>query len=299
MAPEGRRKLAGILLVAASGLAFGLLSIFNRQAGALGLGVPTLLAFRFLIAAAVLWAWLIARGTTLRLPLRTALGLMAMGGLYVVEAGLYFLSARRIPVALTAVLLYLYPALVAVVTWMRGRHAFTGRDGLALALSLAGTALAVGRLGGATDTLGVLMGLATAVGYTTYLLLGERVQRGVPTLVAAAFVITTAGAGFLGWALAAGEWQPLVALQAWQPLLGLAFLCTVLPIPLHLAGLARIGAPKAAMVSTTEPISAACFGALLLHEIPSATQAMGAGLILAAVVLLAVERTGMEPLPER
>ena len=31
------RTLTGILLVAASGLAFGLLSIFNRQAAALGL----------------------------------------------------------------------------------------------------------------------------------------------------------------------------------------------------------------------------------------------------------------------
>ncbi len=296
---EGGRKLTGILLVAASGLAFGLLSIFNRQAAALGLGVPTLLAFRFLLAAAVLWTWLLARGTPVRLPLKTTLGLMAMGGLYVVEAGLYFLSARRIPVALTAVLLYLYPALVAVAAWLRGRHAFTGRDGLALALSLGGTALAVGRLGGATDTLGVLMGLATAVGYTIYLLLGERVQQGLPTLVVAACVITTAGFGFLGWALVSHAWQPALALQAWKPLVGIALLCTVLPIPLHLAGLARIGAPKAAMVSTTEPISAACFGALLLHEIPTPLQALGAFLILVAVVLLAVERTEAEPLPER
>lgn len=296
---EGGRKLTGILLVAASGLAFGLLSIFNRHAAALGLGVPTLLAFRFLLAAALLWTWLLARGTPLRLPLKTTFGLMAMGGLYVVEAGLYFLSARRIPVALTAVLLYLYPALVAVAAWLRGRHAFTGRDGLALALSLGGTALAVGRLGGGTDTLGVLMGLATAVGYTVYLLLGERVQQGLPTLVVAACVITTAGFGFLGWALIAQAWQPALALQAWKPLVGIALLCTVLPIPLHLAGLARIGAPKAAMVSTTEPICAALFGALLLHEVPTALQAVGAVLILIAVVLLAVERTEAEPLPER
>ncbi len=292
------RTLTGILLVAASGLAFGLLSIFNRQAGALGLGVPTLLAFRFLLAAAVLWAWLLAKRTPLRIPAPTLLGLMAMGGLYVLEAGLYFLSARRIPVALTAVLLYLYPALVALVTWLRGRHAFTSRDGLALTLSLVGTALAVGRLGGTTDTLGVLMGLATAVGYTTYLLLGEQVQRGLPTLVVATCVITTAGFGFLTWALLAGQWQPTLALQAWRPLLGLALICTVVPIPFHLAGLARIGAPKAAMVSTTEPIAAACYGALLLHEIPTPLQALGAGLILSAVILLAAARSDREPLPE-
>lgn len=296
---EPRRKLTGLLLVAASGLAFGLLSVFNRQAASVGLSVPTLLAFRFLLAAAVLWAWLLARGPIPRPRAAALLGLLAMGVIYVLEAGLYFLSARRIPVALTAVLLYLYPTLVAVFAWLRGRHPFGGRDVAALGLSLLGTVLAVGRLGGATDTLGVLMGLATAFGYTAYLLLGERVQEGLPTLFVGACVITAAGVGFLGWALAAGAWQPSLALQAWKPVLGIALICTVLPIPMNLAGLARIGAPKAAMVSTTEPISAALFGALLLHEVPTALQAFGALLILAAVMLLAVERSESEPLPER
>jgi drug/metabolite transporter (DMT)-like permease len=299
LASEASRKLTGIGLVAASGLAFGLLSIFNRQAAALGLGVPTLLAYRFLIAAFGLWTWIFARRQPLRVPPRALAGLALMGGLYVCEAGLYFLSARRVPVALTAVLLYLYPVLVAVVTWLRGRHAFTGRDAIALALSLAGTALAVGRIGAGTDTLGILMGLATAVGYTIYLLVGEQVQKGLPTLVVSACVISFAALGFLLWALLSRQWQPALALQAWKPLLGLALLCTLLPIPLHLAGLSRIGAPKAAMVSTTEPISAALFGALLLHEIPGPLQALGALLILGAVMLLAVERTESEPMPDR
>jgi drug/metabolite transporter (DMT)-like permease len=296
---EEPRRLAGILLVAASGLAFGLLSIFNRQAAALGLGVPTLLAFRFLIAAAGLWSWLFLRRAPAVVPARTLLGLAVMGGLYVLEAGLYFLSARRIPVALTAVLLYLYPALVAVFAWLRGRHAFTRRDAFALGLSLLGTALAVGRVGRTTDGLGVAMGLATAVGYTLYLFLGEQVQKGLPTLVVSTWVITFAALGFLLWALGSHQWQPQLALRAWRPLVGLALLCTLLPIPLHLAGLARIGAPKAAMVSTTEPLSAALFGALLLHEVPSAWQAFGALLILAAVILLAGERAPEEPLPDR
>ncbi len=296
---EGSQKLTGILLVAASGFAFGLLSIFNRQAAALGLGVPTLLTFRFLIAAAGLWGWILVRRLPPGVPLHTLMGLSVMGALYVLEAGLYFLSARRIPVALTAVLLYLYPALVAVFAWLRGRHVFTRLDGFALGLSLLGTALAVGRVGCATDGLGFAMGLATAVGYTLYLFIGEQVQKGLPTLIVSAWVITFAALGFLLWALGSHQWQPQLALQAWRPLLGLAVLCTLLPIPLHLAGLARIGAPKAAMVSTTEPLSAALFGALLLHEIPSGWQTFGALLILAAVVLLAGERAPEEPLPDR
>lgn len=296
---EGSQRLTGLLLVATSGLAFGLLSIFNRQAAALGLGVPTLLAFRFLIAAAGLWSWILLRRMPAQVPSRTLMGLGLMGALYVLEAGLYFLSARRIPVALTAVLLYLYPALVAGLTWLRGTHGLQRHDRWALGLSLLGTALAVGPLRGGSDALGVAMGLATACGYTVYLLVGESVQRGLPTLVVSAWVITFAALGFLLWAGLSHQWQPEVARRAWRPLLGLAVICTVLPIPLHLAGLARIGAAKAAMVSTTEPLSAAFFGAVFLHEIPRPLQAFGALLILTAVLILAVERRAEEPLLDR
>ncbi|HJU84112.1 MAG TPA: hypothetical protein VJ600_07860, partial [Holophagaceae bacterium] len=58
-------RTSGLLLVALSGLCFGLLPVFNRLAAAQGLGVPTLLGLRFLVAGAALWAWLLLRGEPL------------------------------------------------------------------------------------------------------------------------------------------------------------------------------------------------------------------------------------------
>ncbi len=294
-----RGRGVGLLLVAASGLCFGMLPIFNRQAAALGLGVPTFLAVRFLVAGGVLWAWLALRGPRPRLRGGQVAGFAGMGLLYVVESGLYFASSRRIPVALTALLLYLYPVLVALWEWLAGRHRLEGRDRVALVASLLGTALAVGSPGRGTDALGLAMGLATAFGYTAYMLLGARLQKGVPALVASAWIMGTAGLMYLLLALATHRWEPALALKAWRPLLGLAVVGTLLPIPMLLAGMARIGAARASVVSTLEPLGACLFGALFLGELLRPWQWLGAALILGAVVLLSAERTPEEPLAER
>lgn len=289
----------GFLLVACSGLCFGLLSIFNRQAAALGLGLPTFLAVRFLVAGGALWLWLVLRRVPFALSGVQMAGFVGMGALYVLESGLYFASSRRIPIALTALLLYLYPVLVALWEWMAGRHRLEGRDLAALAASLLGTALAVGAPGRTTDPLGLLMGLATAFGYTAYILLGAKLQKGVPALVASAWIMGSAGLMYLALALLTHRWEPALALRAWKPLLGLAVVGTLLPIPMLLAGMARIGAARASVVSTLEPLAACLFGALFLREILLPWQWVGAALILGAVILLSVERKADEPLAER
>ena len=289
---------AGLVLVALSGLCFGLLPVFNRYAAADGLGVPTLLSLRFLVAGAALWAWLLARRAPRALARRQRLGFVVMGLLYVIESGLYFLSSRRIPGALTALLLYLYPALVAIWEWAAGRHPLKGRGLAALLCSLFGVALAAGSPGKGTDIAGLLMGLATAFGYTVYMVVGAKLQKGASALLSSAWIMATAGLTFLAIALAAHDWQPAAALNAWKPLLGLIVICTVLPIPLLLAGMARIGAARASVMSTLEPLGAAAFGALLLGEWLKPLQWTGGALILAAVILLSFERSAEEPLPE-
>ncbi|WP_243381945.1 EamA family transporter [Geothrix alkalitolerans] len=296
---SGTGRGLGFLLVAVSGVCFGLLPIFNRQAAALGLRLPTFLAVRFLVAGGALWLWLLLRGIRFALTPAQIAGFVGMGALYVVESGFYFASSRRIPVALTALLLYLYPAMVALWEVLAGRHRLAGRDLIALLASLLGTALAVGAPGRGTDVLGLVMGLATAFGYTAYILLGARLQKGVPSLVASAWIMSSAGLMYLILALGSHQWEPALALRAWKPLLGLAVVGTLLPIPLLLAGMARVGAARASVVSTLEPLAACLFGALFLREILLPWQWVGAALILGAVILLSVERRPDEPLAER
>jgi drug/metabolite transporter (DMT)-like permease len=62
---------------------------------------------------------------------------------------------------------------------------------------------------------------------------------------------------------------------------------TVIPIPLLLFGMTRIGASRASIISTLEPISAALCGLIFLHETMTALQWVGAASVIGAVLLVA------------
>ena len=98
--------------------------------------------------------------------------LVGMGALgYVGQAFCYFSALRHASAGLTALLLYLYPALVTLASAALGRQPLTRRTSLAVAASLAGIVLlAFGGLAG--SWLGMLFGAGAAVIYTGYILVG-------------------------------------------------------------------------------------------------------------------------------
>ena len=280
-----------------SGCFFATLGIFNRFASARGVDVLTVLALRFGVAALCLWALVLPRHRV-SLTSRQMGGFLLMGGLFVTEAGFFFVSSRRIPVALTSLLLYLFPAVVLLLSWgLRGEHP-GARGLLALGLALGGIALAVGFPAHRLDPLGVALGFCSSLGYAVYMMLGSHFQKGVPPLVASAWISTCAAVILLLLGLATGGLHPLRALPAWGSVLGLAVLGTVVPVVTLMAGLAHVTATEASTAATVEPIGTAVLGAVFLHEQLQALQLLGGGLVLLAVLLLASGGRGKDPGPE-
>ena len=74
--------------------------------------------------------------------------------------------------------------------------------------------------------------------------------------------------------------------MVWGVLLG-----TVVPFLLVLGSLRRIGAQRAGIVGTTEPLWAAVIGLLLLDETFTGVQAVGGLIVLAGVIVAETSRT--------
>lgn len=288
--PAPSQQRVGAIMVALSGIGFGTLSVFSRSALATGLTVPQMLCLRFLGGALVLWAIAVLRRDVKRLSGPQLLRFGAMGLFFVGEAWLYFESSQRIAVALTALLLYLFPAMVVAASWAIFRQA-PGRGGLwALGLSSVGIALAIGGPEGRIDATGVLLGAGSAVSYAVYILLGARAPAEVSPLFASALVMSMAALLF-GLVAALSGTTELGALEhAWPPLVGIVGLGTVLPIPLLLLGMRRIGAARASIISTLEPVTSALCGAVFLHEHLGAVQLAGAALVVGASIVAASAR---------
>ena len=135
------REREGLLLCLVSAAGFGAAPIFAKQAFATGLDVTPLLALRFAMAAALLWAFILLRRRSVGSLRALALGAILGACGYAVQAALYFGALKRIDAGLASLLLYAYPAFVTVAAFALRRESPTHRKLGALALASGGVAL--------------------------------------------------------------------------------------------------------------------------------------------------------------
>lgn len=258
--------------------------IFAKEAYRSGLGVTSLLAARFVLAAAVFWAIVALRPTT-RPPRRLVLACLALGAAgYAAQAGFFFTALEHIDASLTSLLLYTYPALVFCAAVVLRRERFTPWKAAALVLASGGAALVL--LGGGTGGLeatGVLLALGAAVAYTTYILVADGIVARIDPFLLSALITSGAAATFLLAGTAGGS---LRLGDGWIWIVAIALLSTVLPIVTFMLGMQRIGASTASIVSTVEPVVTVALAVALLGEALGPLQVLGGVLVLAAVVAL-------------
>ena len=289
-------KSSGTLLCLGSASAFGAMAVLGKLAYDDGATVGTLLAVRFLLAAVLFWALVLASGSVGELrslggrDLGVGLALGACG--YAIQAGCYFTALERIDASLLSLLLYTFPAMVAVAAIALGRERIDARRVAALALASGGLALVVAGAGtGALDPLGAALGLGAAVVYSTYILVSEGIVGRVgPRLLSAlvcsgAAVTLTLGSALLG-ELRPGE----LTAAGWGWLAALALVSTVAAVSLFFAGLRRVGPTTASILSTAEPVVTVLLAFLVFGELLGTVQLLGGALVLGAVLVLASYR---------
>lgn len=282
----------GALLCLASAVAFGAMGIFGKLAYEHGATVGTLLAVRFVLAAALFWGLVLATGAGRHLralPRRDiglALGLGAVG--YSAQAGAYFVALTRLDASLLSLLLYTFPAMVTVAAIALGRERGSRRKTGALVLASGGLVFVLAGAGaGALDPLGVLLGIAAAFVYTTYILTSSGVAARVGPLLLSALVCTGAATTLTIATAATGDLHPgdLTA-TGFGWVTAIAVISTVGAVSLFFAGLNRVGPTTASILSTAEPVTTVVLAFLAFGESLSPVQLAGGALVVGAVFVL-------------
>lgn len=281
-------RFAGMLWIAVSATGFGSMAILAKIAYAAGVELPTMLFMRFAIAGIALASVMVLMRR--RWPRgRDLLVLVLMGAVgYVGQSYCYFASLQHASAGVTALLLYLYPSLVALLGWAVLRRPLTPARVVAIALALAGSAMTIAGALHST-ALGMLLGASAALIYAIYILVGEGVTPRVGSLPSST-VIILAAAGVYGAVWLQGPAVLPGNPTAWAAVLGIALLSTVVAILTFFVGLRKLGAADASTVSTLEPLTTIVLAALFLGERLSGLQILGGVVILAAVVLIARSR---------
>lgn len=277
------KRLTGILFIVLSAASFGTLAIFGRYAYAAGMDTFTVLFLRFSMAAVLMAILLVARGEPLPRG-QVFLQLIGMGALgYAGQSFSYLTAIKYASAGLVALLLYLYPMFVFILSVLVFREKVTWIKVAAIVIALIGTALTVDPAGG--ELTGILLAIAAALIYSVYIIVGTNVMKHVSAVQSSTVIF--ASAGLVNGILTAinGAHFP-TANSGWIAIAGIVLIATAIPVFLFLTGLEMIGPTNAAMLSTLEPVVTVLLAAWLFQEQLTPIALLGGILILVAVILL-------------
>ncbi len=217
-------------------------------------------------------------GTTSRL-----LGLAALAGLaFAADLSVWHLGIMRTTLANATLLAnaatFLLPLYGLFVLGQR----LTGPQWWALAAAAAGVALLLGRSAELSprNLAGDLLCLAAAVFYTVYLVAIEKVRGTLEALPALALA-TLAAALALAPLAATGVFWP----QDWTPILGLAIGSQVIGQGLIVYAVRHLSPLVIGLALLVQPAISAVVGAIRFGEVPGPWEIVGAGLVVAALVI--------------
>ena len=307
----------GLIVISACG--FGSGALLAKPIYAAGVDWMTLLAWRFLFAALLSWGWLLLwpaqRRVVRNLSRRRVLVLVLLGVLYTGNSGTYFAGLETVSASLAALIVYLYPAIVAVLSLRFGRRLEGRRAWLALGLATAGVAFAVGGIDprSAPPLLGILLMVASPLIYAVWIIFaarlgGERADDAVPPYdsesaggqdaadAGPTAAIMLSATAFAWWLAALATGRPVMPAQIpvdiWWALLGIGLVATALALQTFYAGARRIGAAQASLVSTVEPVYTIALAALIFGELLTPIQLAGGGLVIIGVLISQTSRSG-------
>jgi drug/metabolite transporter (DMT)-like permease len=299
-------NLLGALLIVIAASSFGVLGPIAQIADRAGVSSLTLVTWRAGVGAIVVLIFVAARaagGTRLwrpwrQLPRRDRL-LVALAA--PVNAALnlgMFVAFLRIGIALSLLIFYIYPAFVALASMAWFGERLDRLRWAALGISMTGVVLVVAGAGelGSLDALGIGLAFIGALCQTFYALAAHHGFRAVPGAQAA--VVTMGGAAlvYVVVALVIGRLpemeQPLASLTALWPVMVAGVLGAGLATVCFIGGIRLLGAPRATILSTLEPVVGVALAALLFGTLPTPLQFAGGVLIITAGIVLQLRPSG-------
>jgi drug/metabolite transporter (DMT)-like permease len=256
---------------------------------------------RYGIATAIFVAIVLVGERTLRLA-RADLPLAGAAALFIFLNQLAFVFALdRTSASTIALILGATPAFAAVIGLSLGLERLSRKFWIAAAISFAGVALvAIGGAGAEVeaDTLGILLGLATAATWAAYsVAVGPLMQRySASRISVAALGVAWLGITLVGLPQTADQ-DLDVGWDVWSLLVFATLGPLVLTTILWFRVIHRIGASRATLVANLQPFVAAVVALVLLSERISALQVAG-GALIAGGILTARRRAPAPPAGE-
>lgn len=291
------KQTIGAFLIILAGCFWGSMGIFVRRLGTYGFDSIQIVSIRVTIAALIFAVILLFKDRSgFKISLRDIPLYLGLGfGSILFFTVCYFTAITMMSLSTAAILLYTSPIWIMLMSVLFFREKLTKKKLIALLLAFGGCVLVSGISGDGISPLGLLVGLGSGIGYGLYSILGTVALRKYSPFTVTTYTFMFAAIG--SWVIC----RPVDMLSKFSDASDLGFLIffcgltalitAVIPFLAYTLGLKYVEASKAGIIATIEPMVATLVGIIVFSEPLTLLSGLGIILILAAVIILNINRS--------
>lgn len=281
-------KAKGYILAAFSAATYGMNPLFSLPLYADGMGVDSVLFFRYLFAVPMVALMVKSRGRSFAIQKGELWPLLMVGVFFVLSSITLFRSYLYMDSGIASTILFIYPVMVALIMAIFFKEKVSLQTWVCIAMALAGIGLLYKAPDGATlSTLGILFVLGSALAYTLYIItVNKTILKDVPSVKVTFYVILTGFVIFSVMVLLGGGLQTPTKWWLWLDLVAFALFPTVISMYCATKAIVYIGSTATAILGALEPVTAVLFGITLFGETLQGRGVAGLLLIIVSVTMV-------------
>jgi len=289
-----KSRIIGYAAGIVAGISYGINPLFGKQLLEEGVSVYSMLFFRYIIAAAILGLWMLARGESFKVKLSEFPLLVLLGIIFGMSSLGLFESYRFIPAGLATTIVYLYPVFTAILMIILGNRP-SYQSWIAIFATLAGVYLMCRPEGEIKlDKWGVILAAISALSYSVYITVVNNSKR-IESISAHTLTFYALLSGSLLFFFSANfSGVPLTSnirgFISWSNLIGLAIFPTMVAMLSIAVSTRHIGATKTAVLGVFEPITAIAIGIIAFSEKMTVNICVGISICVLAVIYLIISK---------
>lgn len=289
-----RRRVVGTLNGAIASASYGTNPLFALPLYAAGIGVNSVLFYRYAIAVILYGLWLkFVKKTSLHLSKKEFLPLLILGLLFSLSSLTLFEAFKYIEAGIACTILFIYPVLVAILMAIFFKEKITKIVVTSILLTSVGIALLYkGKPDIDLNLQGVGIVFLSALLYALYIVgvKNVKVLQHIHRAKMSFYVMLFGLLVYIYNLKFCTELQILDKPLLWLYAIGLSLFPTIISLETINISIKLIGSTTTAILGALEPLTAIAIGVLLFHEQLTIRIVVGIILILIGVLLIVTRK---------
>lgn len=289
-----RRRAAGFLNGSIAAASYGTNPLFALPLYAGGIGVNSVLFYRYFFAVLIYGLWLkFVKKTSFKITIKEFFPLFFLGIFFSLSSLTLFIAFQYIEAGIACTILFIYPVMVAILMAIFFKEKITRTVVGAICLTTSGIILLYkGNPGMDLNIQGILIVLSSALLYALYII-GVKNIKAIKHIKSDKLCFYVMLFGLLVYVVNlkfCTELQIIDKPFLWLCALALSIFPTIISIETINIAIKLIGSTTTAILGALEPLTAIFFGVLLFHEHLTPRICLGVFMVLAGVILIVTRK---------